>query len=68
MKFFKFTNIAWPRGYFLEVLRETDGLIGGMRGAAMRLGLPRTTLVYKPLTARPMRQLADEQCHATANC
>jgi formate hydrogenlyase transcriptional activator len=66
------------RGHILEVLRETDGMIGGMHGAAMRLGLPRTTLVYKmrklgietrrPLRARPMRQLADEQCQATANC
>jgi DNA-binding NtrC family response regulator len=65
------------RGHILEVLRETDGMIGGMRGAAMRLGLPRTTLVYKmrklgietrrPFTARPMRQLADKQCHAAGN-
>jgi formate hydrogenlyase transcriptional activator len=66
------------RGHILEVLRETGGMIGGMRGAAMRLGLPRTTLVYKMRKlgietrrysrARPMRQLADEQCHAAANC
>ena len=43
-----------------------------------RLGLPRTTLVYKmrklgietrrSLRARPIQQLADEQCHAAANC
>jgi formate hydrogenlyase transcriptional activator len=66
------------RGHILGVLRETDGLIGGMHGAAMRLGLPRTTLVYKmrklgietrrSLRARPMRQLADQPCHAAANC
>lgn len=35
------------REYILEVLKQTDGLIGGMNGAASRLGLPRTTLVYK---------------------
>ena len=35
------------REHILAVLRQTDGLIGGMHGAASRLGLPRTTLVYK---------------------
>ena len=35
------------REHILEVLKQTDGLIGGMHGAASRLGLPRTTLVYK---------------------
>jgi formate hydrogenlyase transcriptional activator len=35
------------REYILEVLKQTDGLIGGLHGAASRLGLPRTTLVYK---------------------
>ncbi len=35
------------REHILEVLRQTDGLIGGSQGAASRLGLPRTTLVYK---------------------
>jgi formate hydrogenlyase transcriptional activator len=35
------------REHILDVLKETDGLIGGMHGAASRLGLPRTTLVYK---------------------
>jgi formate hydrogenlyase transcriptional activator len=35
------------REHILEVLRQTDGLIGGLHGAASRLGLPRTTLVYK---------------------
>ena len=35
------------RDHILEVLRETNGLIGGSNGAASRLGLPRTTLVYK---------------------
>lgn len=35
------------REHILDVLKQTDGLIGGMNGAAARLGLPRTTLVYK---------------------
>jgi formate hydrogenlyase transcriptional activator len=35
------------REHILDVLKQTDGLIGGMHGAASRLGLPRTTLVYK---------------------
>ena len=35
------------RDHILDVLKQTDGQIGGMHGAAARLGLPRTTLVYK---------------------
>jgi formate hydrogenlyase transcriptional activator len=35
------------REHIREVLKQTDGLIGGRDGAAARLGLPRTTLVYK---------------------
>jgi formate hydrogenlyase transcriptional activator len=35
------------REHILEVLKQTGGLIGGLHGAASRLGLPRTTLVYK---------------------
>ena len=31
----------------LETLRATGGIIGGPRGAAVLLGLKRTTLVYK---------------------
>jgi formate hydrogenlyase transcriptional activator len=43
---------VWPleeveRGRFLRVLRETRGLIGGPQGAAARLGLRRTTLLYR---------------------
>ena len=66
------------REHIMDVLKQTDGQIGGMHGAAARLGLPRTTLVYKmrklgiearrSLRARPSRQLADEPCHAAANC
>jgi formate hydrogenlyase transcriptional activator len=35
------------REAILRVLRETGGLIGGPRGAAIRLGLKRTTLTAK---------------------
>jgi formate hydrogenlyase transcriptional activator len=35
------------RDYILEVLEQCGWMIGGRNGAAMRLGLPRTTLLYK---------------------
>jgi DNA-binding NtrC family response regulator len=35
------------REHILEALRETNGLIGGPRGAAERLGVKRTTLLSK---------------------
>ena len=35
------------RDYILEVLDETEWVIGGPSGAARRLGLPRTTLISK---------------------
>jgi len=66
------------REHILETLEQANWLIGGQGGAANRLGLPRTTLIYKmrklgietrrSLGSRPIRQLADEQCHAAANC
>jgi transcriptional regulator with GAF, ATPase, and Fis domain len=66
------------REHILETLKQTNWLIGGRGGAADRLGLPRTTLIYKMRKlgieirrfprARPIRQLADELCHAAANC
>jgi formate hydrogenlyase transcriptional activator len=64
------------RDHILEVLEQTGWLIGGQSGAANRLGLPRTTLVYKMRKLgietrrfpRPIRQLADEGCHAAASC
>src|SRR5580700_9161468 len=65
------------REHILETLNQTDWLIGGQGGAANRLGLPRTTLIYRmrklgietrrPLKARSIRQLADEKCQAAAN-
>lgn len=35
------------RSHILDTLQETDGLIGGRNGAAARLGVPRTTLIYR---------------------
>jgi formate hydrogenlyase transcriptional activator len=65
------------REHILGVLKETDGQIGGQSGAAMRLGLPRTTLVYKMRKlgieprrshrARPIQRFEDKQCHAAAS-
>jgi len=35
------------REHILEALEETDWTLGGTEGAAARLGIPRTTLIYK---------------------
>jgi formate hydrogenlyase transcriptional activator len=35
------------REHIMQILRETKGVIGGRLGAAVRLGLPRTTLMSK---------------------
>ena len=35
------------RDFIIHALRETNWVIGGDSGAAARLGLPRTTLIYK---------------------
>jgi transcriptional regulator with GAF, ATPase, and Fis domain len=65
------------REHILETLRQTDWLIGGEGGAANRLGLPRTTLIYKMRKlgietrrshrSRPARQLSDGRCLASAS-
>jgi len=66
------------REHILETLEQANWLIGGQDGAANRLGLPRTTLIYKMRKlgievrrrqrVRPVRRLADERCLASANC
>ena len=58
------------REHILEVLKQTSWLIGGRDGAATRLGLPRTTLVYKMRklgieTRRSSRVRSVQQKHAT---
>jgi formate hydrogenlyase transcriptional activator len=35
------------RRHILETLRQTKGVVGGPQGAAVRLGLNRTTLIYR---------------------
>ncbi len=35
------------RSHILRTLHETEGVVGGQNGAAVRLGLPRTTLIAK---------------------
>ena len=65
------------REHILETLKQTGWQIGGQDGAANRLGLPRTTLIYKmrklgietrrSLGPRTIRQLPNEQRHAAAN-
>ena len=46
------------RDYILEVLDETEWVIGGPGGAAKRLGLPRTTLISK------MKKLGISHCRS----
>jgi formate hydrogenlyase transcriptional activator len=35
------------RDHIMEALRQVDWVVGGRRGAAARLGLPRTTLISR---------------------
>jgi len=66
------------REHILETLERANWLIGGQEGAANRLGLPRTTLIYKmrklgietrrSLGPRRIRPSAEEQCCAAASC
>jgi formate hydrogenlyase transcriptional activator len=66
------------REHILETLEQANWLVGGKDGAADRLGLPRTTLVYKMrklgIKARrstgvqPSRVLANEHGYAAATC
>jgi formate hydrogenlyase transcriptional activator len=65
------------REFILGVLKETEGKIGGQSGAARRLGLARTTLVYRmrklgietcrSRRTRPIQQLPAEQCRAAVS-
>ena len=41
------TLVEAERDHILRVLNEAGGVIGGPKGAASRLGLPRTSLIYK---------------------
>jgi len=41
------TLVEAERAHILEVLRQVGWVVGGHRGAAVRLGLPRTTLLHR---------------------
>ena len=66
------------REHILETLKQANWQIGGPDGAANRLGLARTTLIYKmdklgierrrSQRSRSTPQFADQECHAAANC
>jgi formate hydrogenlyase transcriptional activator len=52
------------RSHILEVLRQVDWVVGGRRGAAVRLGLPRTTLLHRmhKLGIVPEEETRQDQC------
>ncbi|MGC4048401.1 MAG: sigma 54-interacting transcriptional regulator [Paludibaculum sp.] len=50
------TLAAAERAHILDALNQTSWMIGGQKGAAVRLGLPRTTLIYK------MRKTGHSRC------
>jgi formate hydrogenlyase transcriptional activator len=50
------------REHILDVLKQAEWMIGGQAGAATRLGLPRTTLIYK------MRKLGIEMRRSRPFC
>ena len=56
------TLVEAEREHILEVLRQVDWVVGGRRGAAVRLGLPRTTLMHR------MRRLGIVAEEARLNC
>jgi transcriptional regulator with GAF, ATPase, and Fis domain len=41
------TLVEAEREHIMEALRQVDWVVGGCRGAAARLGLPRTTLISR---------------------
>jgi formate hydrogenlyase transcriptional activator len=53
------------RDYIFDVLRETNWLVGGRDGAAVRLGVPRTTLIHKMHKLGIIRGLISASAHHT---
>ena len=47
------TVVSAEREAILRTLRETKGVLGGPRGAAVRLGLKRTTLSFLTTMTQP---------------
>jgi formate hydrogenlyase transcriptional activator len=52
------------REHIIRVLRDTNGVVGGSQGAAARLGLRRTTLLYRLEKLGLSRQPQGTQGHA----
>jgi formate hydrogenlyase transcriptional activator len=55
------------REHILETLEQANWLIGGQDGAANRLGLPRTTLIYKMRKLGIAARRSPRACHAAAS-
>jgi formate hydrogenlyase transcriptional activator len=57
------------RDHIMEALRQVDWVVGGARGAAARLGLPRTTLIsrmHKLGIVRGTESLSDSETRPAA--
>jgi transcriptional regulator with GAF, ATPase, and Fis domain len=54
------------RDHIVDVLRQVHGVVGGRHGAAVRLGLPRTTLVYRMRKLGITRERTVAVGHATS--
>ncbi len=60
----KLTLADAERAHILEVLRQVDWVVGGHRGAAVRLGLPRTTLLHRMHKLGIVPEEARQSAHA----
>jgi formate hydrogenlyase transcriptional activator len=55
------------RSHILQILEQTEGVVGGRDGAAARLGLPRTTLIAKMKRLGISSQRSPALARATAS-
>jgi formate hydrogenlyase transcriptional activator len=63
------TLVEAERDHIMEALRQVDWVVGGARGAAARLGLPRTTLIsrmHKLGIVRGTESLSDSETRPAA--
>jgi formate hydrogenlyase transcriptional activator len=63
------------RALIIKTLRETNWVVGGMNGAAAKLGLKRTTLITKMRRlgvsagpAKPVRVASEDDCDRSCEC